>query len=688
MPNDYTKEREEAVASELSDLSSKYKKMTQSQLAAEAVNIATRQLMTSTEFKAPRMKKLNKYWNLYDGNTTKKLRQLFNVPVPVFPGMIDTLNAEHDTPVQITYKEGDPSDYFKVQKINGAFRKEVMDTAQNSKWNSKLSMVRKHAIINGVGIPKLTAASDPEYKSELDAVNLKYFHFQPRGGMYIENHLFAGEEGIERTRAELVSSALSGEYNMGQVRELLSRCGDGSYLPDRSMDIGEKLSRFKPLGLDEANHNYVGQEVYVLCQWIMEIDGQRYFLVFHPWSKTWLRFEKWSEICSSDLMPWRPYQTHEDDENLLSKSYGDDLYAAADAIVAMFNQELTNREKRNFGARAYDKDMFPDVRKLDEAMHRPDALVPADTKGGTRRISEGVYEFKVAELGGTVDLIDWLTGSLGRNTGANDLSMGSVQEVSKKASVTFAEQKAVSKRLSWAAQPFQTMMSDLGKLYLGGLKDHMPSKMAIRLLGEGGQDWDEITRLDLNTTKDVDVLISSTDKQAQESEMKKEKRIKALEMTAGSPNINGKKRDESILRDVGEYQDEEIAEFLDVKTYSDKKSIAKASDAIQMVLRGMTPEPWYGANIAFIQKIIDFANDKRSTLGEKFDILVDYATSHTEIARENIERKVAEEAAIMGGQATEAAADPATGGMKSPAPAPTGIPGGMQHAMDIAEMAI
>jgi len=48
----------------------------------------------------------------------------------------------------------------------------------------------------------------------------------------------------------------------------------------------------------------------------------------------------------------------------------------------MFNQELTNREKRNFGARAYDKDMFKDVRKLDESMHRPDALVPADTKGG------------------------------------------------------------------------------------------------------------------------------------------------------------------------------------------------------------------------------------------------------------------------------------------------------------------
>src|SRR5262249_15191661 len=158
-----------------------------------------------------------------------------------------------------------------------------------------------------------------------------------------------------------------------------------------------------------------------------------------------------------------------------------------------------------------------------EAMHRPDALVPADTKGGTRRISEGVYEFKVGELNGTVNLIDWITSTLGRNTGATDLSQGSVQEVSKKASVTFAEQRSVSKRISWAAQPFQTMMADLGKRYLYSLKDHMPARMAIRLLGESGWDWDEITRLELDTAKDVDVLIESTDKQAQESELKKEK---------------------------------------------------------------------------------------------------------------------------------------------------------------------
>ena len=668
-----------SLDSELAEFESRYKRLSKEQLATEAVDIATRQIMASQEFKKPRIERLSKYWRLYDGKVDKKLRQLFNVPIPVFAGMIDTLNAQYDTPITLTFREGEPSDYFKVEKINGAFQKEIMNSAQNSKWDSKLRIARKHAIINGRPILEYTAASDPEYYSEIKNVNLKNFNFQPKGGLYLENHLFAGTEDVLKTKADIIKGAKSGYYDKKQVAELLRISSDREYLPNESVTDAERLSRFKPLGLNPDDHSYVGQSVFTLANHILEIDGTRYYLCFHPWTKTWLRFEKWKDQCSSDLMPWVTYATHEDDENFLSKSYGDDLYASADAIGAMFNQELTNREKRNFGARAYDKDMFPDVRKLDEAQHRPDALVPVDTKGGTRRLSEGIYEFQTTELGGTVNLIDWITSSLGRNTGATDLAMGGVQEVSKKASVTFAEQKSVSKRIGWGAQPFQDMMADLGQRFIYGLKDHMPAKMAIRVMGPGGWDWDEITRLDLNTQKDIDVLIVARDQQVQESEMKAKRRAEALSMLINSPHINPQKRDEEILRSVGEYSDEEIAEFLDVQTYADRKAIAKATDAIQQIIRGEEPDLWYGANIAFIQKIIDFANDKRATLKDKFQTLIDYAMSHTDIARENIERKVTEQ---QGAQQSQMAMQPQE---ESENP---GMSGGMSRAMSIAESAV
>jgi hypothetical protein len=105
------------------------KSMGGNELAERAVHIACMQLMASSDFKKPRMARITKYYELYDGKAPKKLRQLFNVPIPVFAGMVDTLNAEYDTPIQMKFKEGDPADYFKVQKINGAWQKEIVSNS-------------------------------------------------------------------------------------------------------------------------------------------------------------------------------------------------------------------------------------------------------------------------------------------------------------------------------------------------------------------------------------------------------------------------------------------------------------------------------------------------------------------------------------------------------------------------------
>lgn len=673
------------------------------QLATKAVDIAMKQIMASNEFKKPRIQRLNMYWELYDGKVKKKLRQLFNIPIPVFPGMVDTLCAMYDTPIQLKFQEGDPSDYFKVQKIQGAWNMEVLDSNQNSKWDSKLRTGRKHKVINGRDVYRYTASSDPEYSSTLDVVELDDFTFQPKGGLWLENHLFAGEQCVQKTESDLKEGAKNGIYNKAQVQELIDLASKGDYLPDNNPEFGRKLERFKPLGLSPDDHSYVGSTVYTIVNHILEIDGTRYYLSFHPWTKKWLRFEKWKDICSSELYPWISSASHEDSKNFLSKSYGDDLYPAADAIVSMFNQEMTNREKRNFGARAYDRDMFPDVKRLDESMHRPDALVPVDTKGGTRQIAQGIYEFKVGELGGTINLIDWIKQGIGTDTGVSDINQGQAQSASKKASVTFMEQKAISKRLSYTSQPFQELVSELGKRYVYGLKDHMPSKMAIKLMGEKGWDWDEITKVDLSTKKDVDVLVVSTDKQVSDSELKKEKRKEALLAIGADPTmaqlVNPKVRAEELLRSVGGYDDVEIATLMDTETFGSKKASSHAAMAIQAILEGKKPELWYGADSFFMQRILDFAVDHRTTLKKKYLTLVQYAMAHEQIAMMNLERKANQQRFGMNQQAIqnqmqqggglpmgtgEASPIPTAGEQGSALPPQQGLPGGVSNAMQTA----
>jgi hypothetical protein len=233
------------------------------------------------------------------------------------------------------------------------------------------------------------------------------------------------------------------------------------------------------------------------------------------------------------------------------------------------------------------------------------------------------------------------------------------------------------------------MMGDLGQRYIWGLRDHMPARMAIQVLGESGWDWDEITRMDLNTNKDINVLIRSSDQKQSENELKSKRRAEALGMV--DPNtINPQWRNEQILRSVGEFDDDEIAQAQDVKTYNDRKSLAKASESIQLILRNQEPDIWGGATVAFMQKIVDFAEDKKSTLKDKYQKLHEYAMAHKEIVKANIDRKVAEQALMQSQQPAP------EGGVPAGATVPTeqtpaqdaGLSGGMARAMNVASSAV
>ena len=93
----------------------------QSDFKDELAKIACRQLSISNKYKEPLVEKWKKYENLKAGNVPKKLRSQFNVALPIFSGMLDTLAADFDEPIELKYKPKHPSDYFKAQKIQAAW---------------------------------------------------------------------------------------------------------------------------------------------------------------------------------------------------------------------------------------------------------------------------------------------------------------------------------------------------------------------------------------------------------------------------------------------------------------------------------------------------------------------------------------------------------------------------------------
>lgn len=616
-------------------------KMSRAELAEEAINRAMYIVANVRKFKQSRLDKIKLYRDLYAGNVKKKYRQPFNVVIPVFAGAMDTLQASFNDDLALQFEEQEPADYISAKKISALWEMEVNSPAPNAKFPLKCRWDRANTLFSGRGFMMNYGKSIPEYCNNFEIFELEDAIFQPMGGGHLENHLYAGRENVIRTASQLKE----GSYDQNQVAKLLGMCAQTDYFPVDDKEVQNSLAKFKASGLDPASADYIGETVFNLTEIVLTLGGKRWYLLFSPWYRIWLRFAPNKELSSSDLYPYVSWATHEDNKNFLSKSYADDMYGIADAVHTMFNQELTNREKRNFNARAFDKDIFPDVAKLDQAQHRPDALVPADTKNGTRRIAEGIYTFETAELRGTIDLVKFMNEEMGRDIGVTDLSMGGVQNVSKKATVVFAEQQNISKRLLLRSSPYTEAMGEIGKLFIQGLKDHMPAKVALKRLGDEGIGFDaEITRFDLDTYSPLQVKIVSSSLEMRNSQLKKEARMKTFAEISADPNqaqfINPRSIVEAKLRDGAEMDDAEIAVLMDTKNYGNKEEQAYAHMAIQEIIAGNKAEPYFGATTLFQEIIYDYARNYRTKIGnKKYIIMMDYVTTHDLIVRENLERK-------------------------------------------------
>jgi hypothetical protein len=636
-------------------------------LADEALRRSVYIVANVNRFAQPRLQQIGKYRDLYAGKVQRKFRQPFNVVLPVFAGMIDTLQADLNDDLSLEISGHNPADYMSIEKTKRLWEQETTSLSPNARFAYKTRTDRANALFTGRGFMMNFACSVPEYRNHFEVFELEDAIFQPTGGGLWDTHLYAGRQNVIRSASDLKK----GDYNKAQVTKLLANAAKTETMPFDTEEQKSALTKYQAMGVNATDADYVGEQLFKLVELRITIKGERWYLLFSPWYQTWVRFSRFKELFSADIDPWVSWQTHEDNKNFLSKSYADDCYGVADAVHTLFNQELTNREKKNFNARAYDREMVPDVAKLDQAQTRPDALVPIDTKGGTRKLSDAVYTFETAQLNGTIDLTEWVLQQTGKATGVTDVSMGQSDNVSKKATVMLAEQRNVSKRLMLRSSPYTEAMGQIARLFIQGAKDHLPAKKALKRLGTDGEDWDAtIKRTDLDLWGDIDVKITSSSIEMRNSQLKKEARMKVLAELSANPveaaQINPKWLVKEKLKSGAEYDDPTISLAMDTKNYGNELEVAKAHEAIETIQANQKPKPFYGATTAFMQIIHDFAVNNRTSLGDrKYQLLIDYEMAHAPIAQENMLRK-AQDVAQQNMQGLPPA-DPQNPGQQTPA---------------------
>lgn len=650
---------------------------TNRELANKAVMVAAMQREASARHKQPRMRDIRTSEDFYFGKVKPRLDIPYNIPVPVMSGFVDALMAKIDDSPHVVYKHQALADLKVAQKATIAFENESNSKDVSARWPQKDRWEKKMAVFSGRGTSKIYSESDPTYKSYNEVVDHYDFHAEPDGGGHLESHLFCGQDRIFRTAEQLREGAKEGRYDRANVEELIRKAQGEGYKESADTEFEERLGRYRALKLDIDFSSYIGEPLYNLSEWCMQYKGKRWYMLFDPFLKHWVSFMPLKEKFETDEYPFVSWATHEEAKVFWSKAPADDMRPVADAVHVLFNQEMYNREKRNTGKIAYDPNVFDDPSEL--ADWRPDKLVAANAS--VKRIQEGIYKFETPELGGTVDMIQFMDSFWGQKTSVTPGTQG-VSEEDKKVGIFFGELKQVEDRLNLYNKSYSLGWEDKASKYLSGLTEHLNRDIAMQLVGNDGVEFEEeLSREELRTQKPLVIKIEGGSAQLQEEELRAVKQEKAIERILNSQLLtsrtNGAWLIEQVLR-IGDFPQAEIKKATNVVSNTSDEILAEADMAVRDILKGREVKLNRQADTSFMQHIVNFAIDTNDLEEDVFNKLMDYAIAHSEIAFENMMRKANMFPGQGGGEESQPA--PALGNGSARAPGASQVPTRSQAA--------
>lgn len=590
----------------------------------------------------------------YYGRVRTSLPGRFNVPLPVMSGFIDTLVSKVDDPPYLRFEPRSEA-YYRTNKKVEALWESVASPNDGFDIESVDLGAKKLAAMSGRAIYKAYGESADGFKFRTETVDHYDFSCDPMGGGNLERHNFVHQDNIWKSKGDLEDGADSGFYDSRSVaRLLLSIAGDESKTEEGTYK--NRASRLQANGMPGDLYNYRGEACDEFIESVTRWDGTRYHVVWSYRKGVILRAVPLKADFRSGLLPWTSWAMKYDPFNFWSPGPADDMAAVAEVVRVLVNQELDNRQKQNWGQRAYDPDVFPNGSELE---WRPNGLIAV--RSGltqTRQIATGIYEFQTPQLGGTLNLVQWLDNFTGQKTGITAATQGNADDA--KVGIYQGNMQQVADRIGFYNKNYVKCYADIGRRFLWAAHEHITGKEAVRVIGEKGVQWEYLKGREVDPT--VSVLVKSSAAEMQVGQMKRDKKGQALAAISSNPKlvdqVNRKWLVENILVS-GDFDDAEIRNAQDLENDGSREVMARAAEAIEDILSGKSPKLFRGATTGFQQKILDFALDNTDDDLKLYLKLTEYASAHDKIVMENTARKAAS-AAVKAGAAGPGAPSPAT----------------------------
>ena len=582
----------------------------------------------------------------YYGRIPLTLDSRFQVPFPFMSGFIDTYKSKIDDPFVLKFGETREAGYRSALKVQDFYEQQSKD--EDSDWESVDLDTKFYALLYGRGLnDTYPEVIKRKFKFCIQTIDPYDFYDEFTKGGNLEAHDFYGIDGILQSKYQILELGAAGYYDKKQVSKLLIS------EPQKTQKVSDewftaKQNRLITLGLDNKTYMQAGQAKYKLIKSGTTYKGERWMVTWNRETGIWVRCVRLKDIRNSGLWDTTSWSPKREAHNSWPQAPADDFRPVAVAMKVFLNQELDNRNKKNWDMRAYDPDMFTEPAELD---WRPNGLIAVKSGSTrTRRIDSGIYHFQTPNLEGTINMVDYLDNMTGTKLGITNATQGQAKE--DKVGIFFGNQQAVADRIEFTAKQYRKAQVAIGRRFVWAAYQYLPEPQAVQILGDKGLGWDKLRKKEIDPT--IKIRIEGGNVQAQMDEIKAKKKADALTQIgadqAMAATVNPKWRAEQLLR-AGEVAPEEIIEAMDTQDYGQKELMAKAAEAIEDLTNGKYPPMCYDANTAFVRKIMNAAfADKADIKPVVFDRLIAYANAHIKIAATNAAQLAALNAAKAGAQ--------------------------------------
>lgn len=628
--------------------------------AEEAVRIATKLIDTWEKATRPRLNDIQEKEENYFGKVRPRTSGRSNFPVPVLARYVDEMKSRLDeSPTHKIDSKVSPS-----RKLIGKKASAIIDDLKKptkGNWNKGDRNSKHLAMFAGYNaVDFYSEDNDGKFKLCFDPIDHNEFVFEVGGGNDLEKHSGVGRFPIWRTKGELKSRAETGVYNKEQVAKVIVRY-NGSEFKKNDEFFKSKLERYKSLGIDILNNDYMGQQAYPLAQMQMTLDfghgPERFLITFDYGSGVWVRFEPLKDVFPSGMYSIDLWQTHEDQNNVMCKAPVDDIFPFAEGIRVKVNQLFDNHTQQIYGQTGYDPNYVPDPSQL--PWRQSSQLTKMRAYGG-KPISQGIYRFDTKDMTeSTIKFADWMDNFLVSVVGINP---NDVSDEVQKVGIMFGQLQKSSARMGTYNKSYREMWERLLYRALWELKEHLDEKQAIQIIGTRGVEWHEFVGSELEDPADFDILIEGANVELEMSEARKKHQEESFSIVLKDPDLkkemNPRKTVEMILK-IGEHPDEQIKSLMDVANYGNEEMLARADLACEEIIKHnyaigdlpqgekgtpiwsdkLKPKLYPGADISFMQYILDYANKLDEDEHDKRTSLIAYGRAHKQIVVKNMAQK-------------------------------------------------